>query len=206
MNDPLELEYDEIASDFGRRIANRWLIARQYEQGHRDFTRADFVAAFGPEDGLPEHERTRAEDIFMFRDIGMMLFNHDVCTLAPIIAAARKVPGCSKDWPKEIAEFAAACESDEQWSFNIWLFGRMFLSSDARALLEKPGFESWAKEFNEMNDSDAFALWLILFGKFPRPDASKGGGSLEAAIAAEYLKTINPLPDMTERHQEEATA
>ncbi|CAG9250006.1 hypothetical protein [Paraburkholderia caribensis] len=55
----LEHEYDNIAAEYGRRVANRFLHGKMYKAGKRSFQPSDFFAMYGDEKVLPVEERTR---------------------------------------------------------------------------------------------------------------------------------------------------
>lgn len=78
--DPLAAEYLQILTDHGRRVANRWLFARQTPQKPR---LCDFYAMYGREDVLPEHERARTSLIDSFDPQGFHAFYADTPAPSP---------------------------------------------------------------------------------------------------------------------------
>lgn len=156
----LEHEYDSIASQFGRRVANRWIYATATKAGKADFTTADFYAMYGSEARLPESERTRPEDALMLDVTGWNnLYRRGEGQ--HFIDAAIKMQGATRDW---LAELNAATDAQYRYLRDLVLGYELWDNAD----------EEWRAFEATTNNVDAFVLFVLFERRWPRADVASG--------------------------------
>ncbi|REG57617.1 hypothetical protein B0G80_0241 [Paraburkholderia sp. BL6669N2] len=176
----LEHEYDSIASEFGRRIANRWIYATATKAGKTDFTQADFYAMYGSEARLPESERTRSDDALMLDVTGWNdFYRRDEGQ--HFIDAAIGMQGTTRDW---IAELNAATDAQYSYLRALVLGHALWENAD----------EEWRAFEATTNNVDAFVLFVLFERRWPRVDGdARTGHPNEAQIARDL--GVRDLPD-----------
>ncbi|MEX3812133.1 hypothetical protein AB3X96_18025 [Paraburkholderia sp. BR13439] len=170
--DAVEHEYRSVASDFGRRVANRWLYATTKKAGKVNFALSDFYAMYGNEERLPEDERTRSADDATLLDVTGFRDFYQTDSEQHFINAALKIQGTTRDW---VAELNAATSAQYKYMRDLVLGYASF--GDAS--------EEW-REFEETtNNVDSFVLFVLFERRWPRPDANHMVPN-EAQIASEF--------------------
>ncbi|RZF31333.1 hypothetical protein EVC45_02450 [Paraburkholderia sp. UYCP14C] len=181
----IEHEYDSTVSDFGRRVANRWLYATTKKAGKVNFALADFYAMYGSEDRLPESERTRSADDAKLLDVTGFSDFYQIDREQHFINAALKIHGTTRDWT---AELNAATGAQRAYLGDIVL-GLVTLDDAS---------EEWQEYAESTNNVDAFVLFVLFAGRWPR---SEGNRLLpnEAKVANELSGQARVLTDQGEK-------
>ncbi|MFM0035957.1 hypothetical protein [Paraburkholderia strydomiana] len=181
----LEHDYDSTLSEFGRRVANRWLYATMQKAGKSNFSLNDFYAMYAPEDQspegpLPESERARPGDEKLLDVTGWNnLYAPD--SGQNFVDAAAKVQGTTRDW---IAELNAATSSQCNY-LHALVVGR---ASWDDASQEWQDFEA------STNNVDAFVLFVLFEKRWPRVDGDINSLTPNEAYIASELG-VKALPN-----------
>jgi hypothetical protein len=145
--------YEHILSSAGRRIANRAAFASIRDLGG-DLTEgvAAFYACYGPEDHLPENERSREGNPANAFDPAGWLSMYNVNTVLRMADTLRDKT--TRDWPLELRTS----------NFEQGEYLKTLLSS-AEARLEAN--DEWMDLMESLNEADVVTLFILFHGRWP---------------------------------------
>ncbi|MGQ7938496.1 hypothetical protein [Paraburkholderia sp. D1E] len=193
----LEHEYDSVASEFGRRVANRWAHAELCKAGKREgFELSDFYAMYGSEESLPEHERTRPGDETLLDISQWNAFYRTNPWAHNGVAWKNPLAKGRAHWMKELYETVLAGEPGRQSIHYVaWLvtltqaeveaeYERLNRSDDATE-------QEWAKWIVALEEEDAIDIWMLIYQRHPSPNFSVQSD----AQVKPYNIGIGPIPN-----------
>lgn len=158
----VEQEYDSVAGEFGRRIANRWLFATMQKAGKRDFEFSDFYAMHGNEDALPEHERMRREDRYVL----------DTSQWNAFYERGNPWAIGREEWARELAQIGN--QSVESLAYIAWLVtctpDEATAEHNRLAASEDENDRWWAAWISELDPKDVTDIWTLLYRRHPSPN------------------------------------
>ncbi|WP_175774162.1 hypothetical protein [Burkholderia anthina] len=150
---PVEHEYDEIRSEFGEAVANRWAYATMKKAGKTDFELADFYQ--------------------MYSDGG----NGELAGVTewPLFYAKGNPWAIGRE--KMAAELSRIVSANpENFACLAWLFSRpMSEIADLLRRARESDDESdqlWAAWLESLNGQDVCDIWTLLFRRHPSPNLS----------------------------------
>ena len=168
----VEQEYDGVASEFGRRIANRWLFATMQKAGKRDgFTIEDFYACYGNEEELPEHEWMQRDDRYTLDVVRWHAFYEQG---NPWVVGREKMA-------KELA--ALGNINPDNLIYLAWLVSRP--PSEAAAEFKRlqasadENEQNWFAWLRALDNAAITDIWILVFRRWPSPYY---GEAIDAAL------------------------